>query len=172
MLTISVQELEHQMPSLLEKKLYAKLEGGAEVIQEIVDGVAITLENEFGEEYEIYQYDAKQGLSTPCFLILLLEPSRRRQIGRRWRQDTPLDIQYFPAQDGDNQELVRVADRLFSTLEFIILQSGEQMHGYDMRTETVDGVLHFFVQYNAFLTRPNDVQRMEELDVQTTTKEG
>jgi hypothetical protein len=25
MLTISVQELEHQMPSLLEKKLYAKL---------------------------------------------------------------------------------------------------------------------------------------------------
>ena len=65
-----------------------------------------------------------------------------------------------------------VADQLFSALELVTLQNGEQMHGYDMRTEIVDGVLHFFVQYNAFLTQSNDVQRMEELDVQTTTKEG
>ena len=142
------------------------------MIQEIIDGVAITLESEFGKEYEIYQHDVKQGLSTPCFLIILLEPSRRRQIGRRWRQDTPLDIHYFPAQDGNNKELALVADQLFSALEFVTLQNGEQMHGYDMRTEIVDGVLHFFVQYNAFLTQSNDVQRMEELDVQTTTKEG
>lgn len=134
---------------------------------EIVQGIAITLHTAFGDSYEIYQNNVLQGLKEPCFFVAVLEPSRMRQIGRRWRQNTPVDIHYFPSVYGDNAELAKTADRLFETMEFIDLPNGDKMHGYDMRAESVDGVLHFFVQYNAYLVQADDTDRMSQLELKS-----
>lgn len=46
-----------------------------------------------------------------------------------------------------------VASDLFEALEHITLINGDLMHGTKMNYEVIDGVLHFFVNYNAIVKK-------------------
>ena len=43
------------------------------MINEVVDSIAISLFQEFGEEYSIYTDTVEQGLQEPCFLLQTLQ---------------------------------------------------------------------------------------------------
>lgn len=57
-------------------------------------------------------------------------------------------------------------------LEFITLPNGDLVHGTGMNYEIVDGVLHFYVNYNLTLIKPTENTPMETLAVDVGTKEG
>lgn len=109
--------------------------------------------------------EIKQGLTTPCFFVRLLEPIHEQELGRRYMRHHPFVVRYFP-QEGTNAEMYDIAEQLTQTLYHITV-AGRPVRGMGMRFEIMDEVLHFFVNYNfhVWAPHPND-PAMGDLDVQ------
>ncbi len=141
------------------------------MLNKIIDGIAIKLNQEFGDEYEIYKESVKQGLKEPCFFIVLLTATQTQVIGKRYFREQPFDIHYFPSTNDKNTEIFNVVDKLNDALEYISMES-DLLHGSKMHYEVVDGVLHFFVNYNFHVYKESDaLDIMETLTVGTGLKE-
>lgn len=140
------------------------------MVDELLTGISIKLNQVFGDGYEIYaDRDIVQGLNEPCFFIAVLNPSQAKLLGQRYFRKYPFDIQYFPEDSGNNTELHKSASKLFEALEYITLLNGDLVHGTAMAYEIVDGVLHFRVNYNMFLKKETQLDPMETIDVDAKT---
>lgn len=140
------------------------------MVKDIMDAIAIRLHEVFGDEFEINQEDVVQGLKEPCFLITLVDYSKEPLLQSRSKRLVPFDILFFPSKA--KMQCYEIADQMMNELELITLLDGDAMHGTKMKAEVVDGVLHFFVNYNfigTVTTEPLD--RMESIDIECGTKE-
>ncbi len=117
------------------------------MVNKIIAGISIKLNQVFGEDYEIYTSEIKQGLKEPCFFIKCLDVNQNQVIGSRYFRSQPFDIHYFPKTEEDS-ELLETVEKLFDTLEYITLEDGDLLHGSKMNGEVADDVLHFFVNYD------------------------
>lgn len=138
------------------------------MVNNIINAISIKLNQVFGDGYRIYDESVKQGLKEPCFLVVALNPSQSTLIGNRYFRQHPFDIHYFPLVTDSKRELQDMGSKLFEVLEYITLEDGDLLRGQEMRYETVDGVLHFFVDYNMVVKKnitPKD--DMEVLIVET-----
>ena len=117
------------------------------MVNKIIAGISIKLNQVFGEDYEIYTSEIKQGLKEPCFFIKCLDVNQNQVIGSRYFRSQPFDIHYFPKTEEDS-ELLETVEKLFDTIEYIALEDGDLLHGSKMNGEVVDDVLHFFVNYD------------------------
>ena len=99
--------------------------------------------------------EIKQGLAPPCFFVRLLEPAHEQELDRRYMRHHPFVVQYFPV--AGNAEMYDMAEKLTEALQTIEV-AGPPVRGTGMRFEIVDGVLHFFVEYNfhVWAPRPDD----------------
>ncbi len=138
------------------------------MINKIVDGISKALNQEFGDEYEIYQNNVLQGVKEPCFFIAVLEPSKEQLLQNRFLQRNPFDVHYFPKRWDDNREMQEVAERMLDCLEWIIPE--EPIHGTEIRWQIEDGVLHFFVSYNVVRNRMIQKDLMQEITQNITTE--
>lgn len=138
------------------------------MINKIVDGISNALNQEFGDEYEIYQNNVMQGLDEPCFFIAALEPSKDQLLQNRFLQRNPFDVHYFPKRWDDNREMQEAAERMLDCLEWIIPE--EPIHGTEIRWQIEDGVLHFFVSYNVVRNRMIQKDLMQEITQNITTE--
>jgi len=141
------------------------------MVNDLIDGISIKLNQVFGDGKRIYSESVKQGLQEPCFFIAVLNPLQTQVIGNRYFRQQPFDIHYFPAVQDNNNELQEMASDLFIALEYITLANGDLVRGKEMRYEVVDGVLHFFVDYNMYVRKievPAD--DMETLTVNNDVK--
>jgi len=142
------------------------------MLNEIIAGISRKLNAAFGDEYEIYENDVEQGLTEPCFFISLLEPEASPLLGTRGVRKYPFDIHYFPKQTGNNAELFSVAETLLIALESIPMSDGLPLRGTSMSFKTIDGVLHFFVNYNPIVIQPKEETHMETLTTNVDTEKG
>ena len=115
------------------------------MINELVIGISQALDTAFSD-VEIHVDQIKQGLVGPCFFIMLLEPTQTQIMSQRYYRENSFDIHYFPETDNAS-EINTVADKLMDVLEYISFDGG-LLRGTKMHSETVAGVLHFFVDYN------------------------
>ena len=138
------------------------------MINKIVDGISKALNQEFGDEYEIYQNNVMQGLDEPCFFIAVLEPSKDQLLQNRFLQRNPFDVHCFPKRWDDNREMQEAAERMLDCLEWIIPE--EPIHGTEIRWQIEDGVLHFFVSYNVVRNRMIQKDLMQEITQNITTE--
>lgn len=141
------------------------------MLNEVIKGVSMALGTAFEGRY-IYQNDVKQGLDPPCFFIGVLKPEFTPLLGNRANSVNPLDVRFMPLDPANNAEMVNVAWELFEVLEFITLPNGDQLHGTGMNYEIVDGVLHFYVNYNFTVIRPVEETVMETLETDIGTVGG
>jgi len=141
------------------------------MINKIIDGISIKLNQVFGDDYNIYTEEIKQGFEEPCFFIAVLNPSQRQMLGSRYFRQHPFDIHYFSAVQGSNNELQSIASDLYEALELIILLDGDFVRGSKMNHAVIDSVLHFFVNFDMFVNKvvvPED--GMEVLKHETNMK--
>jgi hypothetical protein len=141
------------------------------MINKIIDGISIKLNQVFGDGVRIYSEDVKQGLNEPCFFIAVLNPSQVNMIGKRSFRQHPFDVHYFPAVQDNNNEIQSMASDLYDALESITLIDGDLVRGSKMNHESIDGVLHFFVNFDMFVNKvvvPGDP--METLSVNNNVK--
>lgn len=99
---------------------------------------------------KIYGEPIAQGFEEPCFYVKLLEASHEKAVGRRYVRTHSFDVHYF---DATNAALHARAEELYDCLEHITTQAGALLRGRGMSHEIVDGVLHFFVQYDVHVMR-------------------
>lgn len=137
------------------------------MLNEIIKGISITLHSTFG--FEIFANRVGQGLEAPCFFISVLKPEVSPLLGQRSLWRNPLDIQYFPSDSDKYDEMYQAADKLMDCLEFVTLPNGDLLHGTNMSYEVIDGVLHFFVNYNLSMHKPTDNIYMETLETNVNT---
>lgn len=63
------------------------------------------------------------------------------------------------------------AERMNWCLECINLKDGK-LRGTKMKYEVVNGILHYFVNYDFFIEKPKNVTAMEAMGTNTNVKEG
>lgn len=135
------------------------------MINDIINGIASALHQRFGAEYAIYKEDISQGFTEPCFSIVLIRSEKVPYLKNRYLLKHRFDVHFFP-KPGKNKksECYDVADTLHSTLEYINVLDFS-FRGTKMTSEIVDGVLHFFVEYDKFIGVAQEVesQFMESL---------
>ncbi|MBQ9737919.1 MAG: hypothetical protein IJV75_00180 [Alphaproteobacteria bacterium] len=139
------------------------------MINDIINGISVKLNEVFGSEHQIYKENIKQGLKEPCFNIVALEPTQTARLPNRYFRTYPFDIHYFPKSKTDAKtEMYEVAERLFIILEYIFVVDN-LCKGNKMKFEIVDGVLHFFVNYDTFIKKPTvKTDHMSDLMVDST----
>ncbi len=140
-------------------------------INDISNGISIKLNQSFGDGYKISDENIEQGLDEPCFFILSLSPSQTQMLGNRYHKNNPCVVHYFPSTVDKNKEMHGMADQLFDVLEYITLINGDVLNGTEMHYEIVDGVLEFFVNYNAFVIKVTEaVDSMETATIDSGLK--
>ena len=122
------------------------------MINEIVSAISNAIYLEFGDEYEIYTEDVKQGLKEPCFSISCINPSIKQFFDKKYKTTNLFNILYFPKNEEIENEINNVRERLFNCLEYIN-DENYVLRGTNMNTQTVDGVLNFFVNYDFFIKK-------------------
>lgn len=143
------------------------------MINSIIEAISVALYSEFGDGYEIHMEELAQGLEEPCFFIFCLTPTNDLFLGERYFRTNQFCIQYFPSTGGKQRECNEVAERMWQCLEYVTLDGDDRpMRGTKMKSEVVDGVLNFFVNYDCFIYRTAEQISMEELQSSTDVKEG
>lgn len=122
------------------------------MLNKVIDGIAQKLNQVFGNGYEIYIDEMEQGVTTPCFLIVCLKGRQEQEIGATYKWELPFDIQYFPHEVKLTHEVNSVVGILNTGLEYIQIEDG-LLRGTELKHEVIDGVLHFFVNYNLRLRK-------------------
>jgi len=117
---------------------------------DIIDAICITINNVFGDEYTIYTESIKQGFEEPCFFIHNFSSTNNLFLGNRYFRESQFCINYFPSDpNGKNTECNDVAERLYECLDW--LDVGDNLlRGIGLKHDILDGVLNFYVNYNAF----------------------
>jgi len=134
------------------------------MVNKIIDGISIKLNQVFGSGYKIYSESIKQGLKEPCFFIIALNPSEESVLSTRFFRQCPFDIHYFPVGPDSNAEMQAVAESMYMAMEWIEVEANI-VRGVQMNHQVIDGVLHFFVQYNMHIIKPvAPADSMETLD--------
>ena len=144
------------------------------MINSIIEAISISLNEEFGDDYEIHMEEIKQGLIEPCFFIACLNPANNMFLGKRYKRTNQFCIQYFPVREDQNQrECADVAERMYDCLEYITIDGETKpVRGSKMNHQMVDGVLNFFVNYDFFTIKKEEQTEMETVVASTDVKEG
>lgn len=141
------------------------------MLNKIIDGISVKLNETFGDGYRIYTESVKQGLKEPCFFIQLVNPGNKELLNIRFKRNNLFVIQYFPATDKPKAECNNVLDALFIALEEITVD-GDPQRGINRRGEMVNGVLSFFVNYNMVLKKVKEETPMETLELPKIKTKG
>lgn len=140
------------------------------MINSILEGISISLNAEFGDDYTIYTEAVEQGLKEPCFFISCISPTNKVFLGKRYFRENLICIQYFPQnKDLIKEECNDVSERLFSSLEYINVD-GDMLRGTGARCEMADNVLNFFISYNFFVYKGSASDPMEEISEKVDVK--
>lgn len=164
------------------------------MINLIKDAICENIYREFSElgQYEIYTETVLQGFNTPCFFVMNTSNKSEQFMNRRYFKNNVFSVHYFPSmpkgevvdydevlENVDNgpagiqvfentvlensKELNFIADRLFAVLEYICV-NGELMRGTNMESSIQGGVLVFSVDYNVFVDKIYDHEKMGALN--------
>jgi hypothetical protein len=134
------------------------------MISEIISAISRTLHNTWGDGYEIYKEYMPQHFNEPCFSITHVGQFGSAKLPNRHFLSNRFDIQFFPI-NGQNEksQMYNVADELYFALQYIKVLDN-LVRGTKMSSEIVDGVLHFFVNYDMFvIEETNENPHMTEV---------
>lgn len=124
------------------------------MLKEIVYGISNKLNEVFGQDYEIYIDNVKQGFEMPCFFIQFLTSTKVNFLGKRHQRKYHFDIHYFT--DKGNEEMMDKLDELKNCMEYITLSNGDIVRGFELNGEIKDNVLHFNVNYSVIMTEEKE----------------
>ncbi len=132
------------------------------MINKIIKAIGAALNNEFGDTYKSYAEEVTQGMEKPCFFILCDKPRNELFFNRKYFRSNAFCIQYVPSTEDIREECNEVAERLFQCLEYLQVEDS-LLRGTKMEPEMENGVLYFFVNYDFFVYRKNETDKMETL---------
>lgn len=141
------------------------------MINSIMEAISTALNTEFGDGYTSYMEEINQDLTGKSFFIQCLNPTNELFRGQKYFRCNQFCIQYFPLSEDDrNRECYDVLERLNRCLEYIDVDG--LMRGTQMNGKVADGVLNYFVNYDCFVYKREEIVKMGQMTPHTTVKEG
>ena len=135
------------------------------MINKIVDGISKAINEEFGDDYEIYTAEIEQGLEALFFAIATVEPTNNLFKPNKYFRKNPFCIHYFPSSKDKKNECYAVLERMYLAMEYIEIKetldgvtTTSKVMGTNMNGVYDDGILHFFVNYDMFVNKIEDAQ--------------
>ncbi|MGX4600415.1 phage tail terminator family protein [Faecalimicrobium sp. JNUCC 81] len=123
------------------------------MVNSIIDGISMKLNEIFGDSYEIYSEARDQGFNEPCFFISLLNSTNTPKLKNRFYREYTFEIRYFPSlSNKKNKEINDINEKLINGLEYISLNES-LVRGSKINSEVFSNVLHFFINYNVFVVK-------------------
>lgn len=141
------------------------------MVNKIISAICTAIHKEFGEEYEIYTESVPQNLQEPCFSVMCINPTSDQFLGNRYYRKNLCCITYFPSTDKQKKECNNVTERLYDCLDIINIDDTAPTRGTGMTAEYSDDVLLFFVNYDMFIYKQEEKEKMELQDMSTHVKE-
>lgn len=138
------------------------------MINDVIKGMAAAIDEEFNElshDYDIYDSRVPQDIEEPAFYIQAIDVSTNLFRDKRYLSRCHMVVHYFPENEIDFQEECNaIGVRLYWALEWIMCPGENRpLHGFNSRFDTENGVLMFFIDYEYFLKKVDDVEAMETL---------
>ena len=134
------------------------------MINDIISGMSVALDEGFGDGYTIYAEYVEQGLETPGFYIKCLAPGREKVSLGMYADTMNFDIHYFPQGANIQSECYETGMKLMDCMMRITLPDGTLMDGKAMSFDIQNGVLHFLVSYKTLRrATPREDERMETI---------
>lgn len=141
------------------------------MINEVMAGITDALNEEFGDNFEIYKEASMQDMEEPAFFVRCLTPESRRQLGERRKMDLLFAIQYFPESQSPKQEINEVFERLAICLDLISVDD-KKVRGVVECKNISEDVLTATVQYTLFVSRRETGDSMEDYEMKGEVKNG
>lgn len=142
------------------------------MINKLIDAISIKLHQTFGDTNKYYSESIEQGFDEPCFFIKLITSTQNRENKTRYFKGQKFDIHYFPRESDKNNEMFEVIEKLNDALEYVTDIDGNIYTGSKINHEIIDGVLHFFVNFDFRVYKiPDAVDKMQDLTMDNTLKE-
>lgn len=141
-------------------------------VNKLIEGISEALFNEFGDKYQYYCENIKQGFSPPCFYIKPIEPYAEQGLDRDKKRVNKFVIQFISKnKEQKNRDINDIYEKLIWVLEYIEID-GKIYKGTNMQSRSEDGVLHFFINYNYHIMQIKDKKYMERLMQKGGLKNG
>lgn len=142
-----------------------KIKGVNQVINKIINAISQAIYQEFGENYGIYSESVAEEVRKPYFYIYNTTHSLEAKLGNRYINKNTFMIQYFPSLTNAKEEIGNVIGQLEEVLEFIMIDNN-LVHGSSMKSNTVDDVLNFQIEYNVhMLKKVEESERMNNFSL-------
>ncbi|MBU5486472.1 hypothetical protein KQI86_19405 [Clostridium sp. MSJ-11] len=140
-------------------------------INDLKIGINQLLDRKF-PNIDIHNEKIEQGFEEPCFFIKILSSGQNKELNRRYNKNISFDIHYFSEKEDVNSDCLSMADKLYEVLEYV--QVGNSLYRANKMThEVIDGVLHFFLQFNyKVIKQIEESPKMQALDKEVITKNG
>lgn len=140
------------------------------MIENLVDGISLTLSRHFGDDCTIYTERKPQNFKEPSFHIRLITGEPEQFKNERYTGSFQFVIHYYP--DGDILDSYNKNMVLSDVLEVITDLNGETYRGKDMRGTYSDDVLNFFITYDMFMDKQTVIaDPMESLEHESEVRE-
>lgn len=141
--------------------------------QEIIEYIGTAIKEGFPKA-KIFAEEIKQGFDykVPCIFINLESSSETLFLGSRYFSENRFCISYFPIiSKNKNEECERAAEKLFDLLKWIKGDSPEELFmGRKMSFEIKEGRLFFYVNYDFYIYKTEEIPTMENLSVKYDRK--
>ncbi|MCI8336494.1 MAG: hypothetical protein HFI72_04980 [Peptococcaceae bacterium] len=142
------------------------------MVNEIIKSIRMKLSAAFGDGYEIYEHDFKQGLTGPCFFISIYKSELSSLLGQRAMRKASVVIHYVPLDTNTNGDILTVAEELLEMLQLITLQNGDMLRGTGIRYEIAEGRLQFFIDFHFPVITRQEESYMSAMDIAATIGKG
>lgn len=138
-------------------------------INDLRIGINQALDKEF-PNISIYGEEIKQGFEEPCFFIKILSSGQNKELNKRYNKNISFNVHYFSDKDITNSDCLDMTDKLYELLEYVPI--GKKLYkANNMTHEVIDGVLHFFLQFNYKVIREVEkAPKMQTLDKEVGLK--
>lgn len=140
------------------------------MINKLINGISEAIFKKFGSDYEIYTESVEQGLHEPCFSITCINPTNELFRNKKYFRKNQFCIHYFPSSQDKKEECNIVIEKLYDCLECIEVENNGKTRGSNMESEYSDGVLNFFVNFDMFVVKTEQSEKMDSYISETDVK--
>lgn len=137
-------------------------------VDDVRKAVISVLDKHF-PDIDIYGEEILQGLEEPCFFVKMFPTAQNREFNRRYKRSHSFDIHFFAKTNAERHEM---NEQLYEHMEYISMNSG-LLRGKKMSGEIIDGVLHFFIDFDFHVLRKKQSDpKMQTLEQEEYLKNG
>lgn len=116
---------------------------------------------------KVYDEPVRQGLKAPAFLVLIINNSQERKLGRNSKRTYTINVTYFPSTEDRRGECDEVLETFQNEFRYI----GNQYHAHEIEGGVVDEVLVITFDVNSLVRQVVDETLMQTLKFGGVTSE-